>query len=246
MEVLPQLRGAFSLVWMDEHPVRGARPAGHPPAGARPPRARLGRRERDPRAGHRRRVVRPRDRARRAGRDRRGRPAFTQRFAEPQQPPAASSSTSTSPAPTRASPGAPCTRRASRWAASWPRSTPSRPTWSSRCRSPARPRPSATPRRRASRSGRACQERLRRPHVHPAESQTLRQLGIRLKLNPLREVIRGKRLVVVDDSIVRGNTQRALSGCSARPAPPRCTSGSPARRSSGRASTASTSRPARS
>jgi amidophosphoribosyltransferase len=41
-------------------------------------------------------------------------------------------------------------------------------------------------------------------------SQTLRQLGIRLKLNPLRDVIRGKRLVVVDDSIVRGNTQRAV------------------------------------
>jgi amidophosphoribosyltransferase len=41
-------------------------------------------------------------------------------------------------------------------------------------------------------------------------SQTIRQLGIRLKLNPLKEVIRGKRLVVVDDSIVRGNTQRAL------------------------------------
>jgi amidophosphoribosyltransferase len=41
-------------------------------------------------------------------------------------------------------------------------------------------------------------------------SQTIRQLGIRLKLNPLREVIQGKRLVVVDDSIVRGNTQRAL------------------------------------
>src|SRR5262249_55773716 len=41
-------------------------------------------------------------------------------------------------------------------------------------------------------------------------SQTIRQLGVRLKLNPLREVIEGKRLVVVDDSIVRGNTQRAL------------------------------------
>ena len=41
-------------------------------------------------------------------------------------------------------------------------------------------------------------------------SQTLRQLGIRLKLNPIRDVIEGKRLVVVDDSIVRGNTQRAL------------------------------------
>jgi amidophosphoribosyltransferase len=40
-------------------------------------------------------------------------------------------------------------------------------------------------------------------------SQTLRQLGIRLKLNALENVIKGKRLVVVDDSIVRGNTQRA-------------------------------------
>ena len=41
-------------------------------------------------------------------------------------------------------------------------------------------------------------------------SQTIRQLGIRLKLNPLRDVLRSKRIVVVDDSIVRGNTQRAL------------------------------------
>jgi amidophosphoribosyltransferase len=41
-------------------------------------------------------------------------------------------------------------------------------------------------------------------------SQTIRQLGIRLKLNPVRDVIAGKRLVVIDDSIVRGNTQRAL------------------------------------
>ena len=41
-------------------------------------------------------------------------------------------------------------------------------------------------------------------------SQTIRQLGIRLKLNPLREIIEGKKIIVVDDSIVRGNTQRAL------------------------------------
>ena len=41
-------------------------------------------------------------------------------------------------------------------------------------------------------------------------SQTIRQLGIRLKYNPLREVIEGRRLVMVDDSIVRGNTQSAL------------------------------------
>ncbi|MDX1659439.1 MAG: amidophosphoribosyltransferase [Nitriliruptorales bacterium] len=41
-------------------------------------------------------------------------------------------------------------------------------------------------------------------------TQSLRQLGIRLKLSPVREIIDGKRLVVVDDSIVRGNTSRQL------------------------------------
>jgi amidophosphoribosyltransferase len=41
-------------------------------------------------------------------------------------------------------------------------------------------------------------------------SQTIRQRGIKLKLNPLRAVIAGQRVVVVDDTIVRGNTQRAI------------------------------------
>ena len=41
-------------------------------------------------------------------------------------------------------------------------------------------------------------------------SQTIRQRGIRLKLNPLRDVIAGQRIVAVDDTIVRGNTQRAI------------------------------------
>lgn len=41
-------------------------------------------------------------------------------------------------------------------------------------------------------------------------SQGLRQQGIRLKLNPLKDIIKGKRLVVVDDSIVRGNTSRKI------------------------------------
>lgn len=41
-------------------------------------------------------------------------------------------------------------------------------------------------------------------------TQTLRQRGIRLKLNPLPSTIKGKRLIVVDDSIVRGNTSKQL------------------------------------
>jgi amidophosphoribosyltransferase len=41
-------------------------------------------------------------------------------------------------------------------------------------------------------------------------SQMLRQQGIRLKLNPLKHALNGKRVVVTDDSIVRGNTTRKL------------------------------------
>ncbi len=40
--------------------------------------------------------------------------------------------------------------------------------------------------------------------------QELRRHGLRLKFNPLREVVEGKRLVVVDDSIVRGNTMPGI------------------------------------
>ncbi len=43
-----------------------------------------------------------------------------------------------------------------------------------------------------------------------APSQEMRALGVRMKLNPLRENIDGQRLVVVDDSIVRGTTTRAM------------------------------------
>jgi amidophosphoribosyltransferase len=43
-----------------------------------------------------------------------------------------------------------------------------------------------------------------------APNQALRAQAVRMKLNPLRENITGKRLVVVDDSIVRGTTQKQL------------------------------------
>jgi amidophosphoribosyltransferase len=41
-------------------------------------------------------------------------------------------------------------------------------------------------------------------------TQSMRQQGIRMKLNPVREVIEGRRVVVVDDSIVRGNTTKQI------------------------------------
>ena len=47
-----------------------------------------------------------------------------------------------------------------------------------------------------------------RTFINPEDR--VRKLGIRMKFNPLSSAIKGKRLVVVDDSIVRGNTTRAL------------------------------------
>ena len=41
-------------------------------------------------------------------------------------------------------------------------------------------------------------------------TQEMRKMGIRIKLNPIPSVLRGKRLVVIDDSIVRGNTSKEL------------------------------------
>ncbi len=40
--------------------------------------------------------------------------------------------------------------------------------------------------------------------------QETREIGVKLKLNPLKDIIRGKRLVVVDDSIVRGTTSKKI------------------------------------
>ncbi len=47
-----------------------------------------------------------------------------------------------------------------------------------------------------------------RTFIQPGDQ--LRKHGLRMKFNPLREVVEGKRLVVVDDSIVRGNTTRQI------------------------------------
>jgi len=47
-----------------------------------------------------------------------------------------------------------------------------------------------------------------RTFIEPQSS--IRHFGVRLKLNPVREVLRDKRVVVVDDSIVRGTTSRKI------------------------------------
>ncbi len=41
-------------------------------------------------------------------------------------------------------------------------------------------------------------------------TQSMRESGIRMKLNPLKDVLGGKRIVIVDDSIVRGTTSRKI------------------------------------
>ena len=40
--------------------------------------------------------------------------------------------------------------------------------------------------------------------------QGIRHFGVKVKLNPMREMLEGKRVVVVDDSIVRGTTSRKI------------------------------------
>jgi amidophosphoribosyltransferase len=47
-----------------------------------------------------------------------------------------------------------------------------------------------------------------RTFIEPA--QNIRDFGVRLKLNPVREIIKDKRVIVVDDSIVRGTTSRKI------------------------------------
>ena len=41
-------------------------------------------------------------------------------------------------------------------------------------------------------------------------TQQMRELGVQLKLNPIKQIVQGKRLIVVDDSIVRGTTSRQI------------------------------------
>jgi len=47
-----------------------------------------------------------------------------------------------------------------------------------------------------------------RTFIHP--TQLMREMGVKIKLNPIRDIFENKRVVVVDDSIVRGTTSRKI------------------------------------
>ena len=166
---------------------------------------------RDLRVRHHRRQAAARRRARRARLARRGRHPHAPGRRGRRARRSASSSTSTSRAPTRAWAATSCRPRAGGWARSWRARRRRRPpTSSSRCPTP------ATPPRAASRARPACRRTTAssrtatsaRTFIQPG--QELRKHGLRLKFNPLPEIVGGKRLVVVDDSIVRGNTTRQI------------------------------------
>jgi amidophosphoribosyltransferase len=40
--------------------------------------------------------------------------------------------------------------------------------------------------------------------------QSIRHFGVKIKLNPVRDILKGKRVVIIDDSIVRGTTSRKI------------------------------------
>jgi amidophosphoribosyltransferase len=48
------------------------------------------------------------------------------------------------------------------------------------------------------------------PRTFIQPDQRLREMGVKIKLNPLREALEGRRVVLVDDSIVRGTTKRGI------------------------------------
>ena len=106
--------------------------------------------------------------------------------------------------------GLPVNRTRERSAACSRRSIPSTPISSRRCRTPACPQPSAI---RAEsgipfRMGLIRNHYIGRTFIEP--SQAIRDFGVKLKLNPVRRMLEGQRVVLVDDSIVRGTTSRKI------------------------------------
>ena len=69
-------------------------------------------------------------------------------------------------------------------------------------------------------------------------SQAIRDFGVKLKLNPVRHLLEGKRVILVDDSIVRGTTSRKIVRMVRNAGAAKCICAFPARRRFRRASMA--------
>jgi len=81
-------------------------------------------------------------------------------------------------------------------------------TWWCPCLIQARWRRSAIPRKSgiSFRFGLVRNHYVGRTFIEPRQS--IRSFGVRIKLNPVRHLIEGKRVVLIDDSIVRGTTSK--------------------------------------
>ena len=215
-EAMLQLEGAFSLVFLASGPHHcGARSAWVPSAGDGADgtagrsgvlRVRVGDlRVRSDRRGVSERCRAGRDGDRRTGRA--SRASATRRCAIWRN---ASSSTSTFRGPTRSCSGVPCRSRARCWAGCWRANVPPRRIWWSRCPIPGVSAAIGY----SAESGLPFRQALIRNHyvgrtfIEP--SQAIRDLSVRMKLNPVRYLLEGKSVVLVDDSIVRGTTSRKI------------------------------------
>ena len=133
------------------------------------------------------------------------------RFAESPRRRCASSSPSTSRGRTHGSTGASVHEARREMGRILAREAPGRRRHGDRrARHRAQRRRRATARSPASRTATASYKNHYVGAPSSSRRQTLRDRGVKLKLNPLPDAIRGKRLVVVDDSIVRGTTTRQI------------------------------------
>ena len=95
--------------------------------------------------------------------------------------------------------------------------------WSCRFRTRVSAQPPVTPRRRKLplRLGLIRNHYVGRTFIEPA--QAIRHFGVKVKLNPVKSILAGQRVVLIDDSIVRGTTSRKIVRWCGPPVPARCT-----------------------
>jgi amidophosphoribosyltransferase len=124
--------------------------------------------------------------------------------------PVASSSTSTSPGPTAASSAAGCRRAATRWAASLARESgvPADVVVPVPDSGVTAALGYAEEAGLPFRMGLIRNHYVGRTFIEP--EQRVRDFGVRLKLNPVRNLLEGKRVILIDDSIIRGTTSRKI------------------------------------